>query len=227
MAATELIATLVPLLVEKSNVLLPDVGSSIDYVVGRAGISVREIYDFLASVVFLTLPPVKLKVLSPRLLPVLMRDLASLVVPSTITTVAASNSSLSSHPSANALLAFSDLYNLFSSPPSPTLSTTPSPLLARPSGSSTKTSPTGPLGAKLARLKLLFYIAVLSSPRSNVTGDTLRSIAETMREEGEKRADELADTEEQINLRAETRGGGTSDQVEEQERKGPTIAEIP
>lgn len=204
-AATELIATLVPLLVEKSNVLLPDVGSSIDYVVGRAGISV----------------------LSPRLLPVLMRDLASLVVPSTITTVAASNSSLSSHPSANALLAFSDLYNLFSSPPSPTLSTTPSPLLARPSGSSTKTSPTGPLGAKLARLKLLFYIAVLSSPRSNVTGDTLRSIAETMREEGEKRADELADTEEQINLRAETRGGGTSDQVEEQERKGPTIAEIP
>ncbi|GAA6028627.1 hypothetical protein JCM8097_007318 [Rhodosporidiobolus ruineniae] len=178
-AAIQVLAQLLPFLVERSTDAVENLEGAVEYVVARENPSR----------------------FSPELVAMLLHDLASLLRPAPITAIspASSSSPLASHSLATALAALSDLYHLFaaalaSSTPSASSASSASngptisrPLIARP-------STTSPLDKKqkqqctLAAAKLLFYAALLVA--DSKVADACKGVAELAETEAERREKE-------------------------------------
>ncbi|GAA5858753.1 hypothetical protein JCM1840_006542 [Sporobolomyces johnsonii] len=144
-AGLQVLAQLVPFLVERSSVAFDDLGGAVEYVVARE----------------------EAMAVSPPLVALLLHDVARLLNPAPVTAVPTSStaSPLAGHPLADLLYALSDLHHLFSSaaasgaPPS----SAPKPsLIARPS-TSTPLTKKQRAQASMAAHKLLFYAALRDS----------------------------------------------------------------
>ncbi|GAA5916025.1 hypothetical protein JCM6882_003501, partial [Rhodosporidiobolus microsporus] len=191
-AAIQVLAQLLPFLVERSTSAFEDMDTAVEYVVAREN-------------------PNRFP---PPLVAMLLQDLSSLLRPAPITAVSPSASSLSSHSLATALAALSDLHHLFttalttSAPPPAAASscsggagpTITRPLIARPSSTSPLTKQQKQQ-CTLASAKLVFYAALLTSDGS--VSAVCKAVAEQAENEAERREKDREEGEEAVRRRRE------------------------
>ncbi|GAA5895575.1 zinc finger HIT domain-containing protein [Sporobolomyces salmoneus] len=215
--ATQLLAQLVPFLVERSNTTLSSLDNAIKYVASRE--------DSILT--------------NPVLISLLLHDLSSLLKPAAVTEASAESSSespLASHPTVSILHAISDLHTLFaavSSPSSTTESSSSKPsLIARPSSTPTL-SKTQRSQATMASHKLLFYCSLLSHPRTPIDIRLISSISDRAERTANAREMEVMEREESARQQREdqsskflVREQGGSRGGQEEETAGSRIVEI-
>lgn len=159
--------------------------------------------------------------MGPLLLAILLRDMDTLLRPSSISPINATASSLSSHPTAQTLSALSDLRSLFTTHSCiPRMPSIVPRRLPKPSRSH--------LGAAQ---KLLFYASFLASPSSPISSSNISSIAERLGKEAEKRELEALESTESIRIRSEQRmkdqeTGVNSVEIDYERERGHKIIEI-
>ncbi|ORY92916.1 hypothetical protein BCR35DRAFT_349217 [Leucosporidium creatinivorum] len=205
----EMTAQLLPFLVEKSTLVLEDVGSALEYVVAR------EEVDRIT-------PPLYALLLTD--LETLLRPQAISMVSSTTFPLSSTTSPLSSHPSHLALTALSDLHSLLTSLPSTSTTPPPSaPLLQRPS------SAPPPRNYTPAAQKLRFYISFLAHPKTTANSQLVGAVARRLGMEAERRRREEEERQESVRVRKE----GLKEEEKQREGKhaggaegGPKIVEI-
>ncbi|GAA5873656.1 hypothetical protein JCM16303_002548 [Sporobolomyces ruberrimus] len=158
--ATELLAQLVPFLVERSTNTLSSLDSALEHVASRET-------SILAN---------------PILVALLLKDVSNLVRPSAVTeepTFTTAESALTSHPLSILLRALSDIHGLFATVATPP---TTEPTAEKPSLISRPRNATAPSKkqrsqATMASRKLLFYISFLSHRDSTVDLRLVSSIS--------------------------------------------------
>ncbi|GAA5927096.1 Hit1p [Sporobolomyces koalae] len=147
----QLLAQLVPFLVEKSNTALTSLDGAVEYIASR-------------DESFLT---------NPQLVALLLFDVAALLRPATVSekqTGATADATLASHPLVNVLRALFDLHGLFATaatPVQPSLATLKPSLIARPA-TTTPVTKVQRSQASVAAHKTSFYAAFISHPRSPI-----------------------------------------------------------
>ncbi|GAA5961400.1 hypothetical protein JCM3765_004404 [Sporobolomyces pararoseus] len=156
--ATQLLAQLVPFMVERSNTTLSSLDGAVEYIASRE--------ESILS--------------NPVLVALLLHDLSSLLEPLAVTEEPSDpESSLANHPRVNLIRALSDLYHLFAAvtaPPPPSSIPTKPSLIARPSGAPTITK-VQRSQATMASHKLLFFASFVSHSSSPVESRLLSSIS--------------------------------------------------
>ncbi|GAA5971069.1 hypothetical protein JCM21900_003611 [Sporobolomyces salmonicolor] len=186
-AALQVLAQLVPFLVERSSTAFDDLGGAVTYVVAHE----------------------EAMALSPPLVALLLHDVARLLHPAPVTAFPDSStaSPLATHPLADLLYALSDLHHLFSnaaaSAAPPTSDLKPS-LIARPS-TSTPLSKKQRAQALMAAHKLHFYAAVIAHSSSPFEPLHLGLIAQRAEREAQARETEGEAAEKAIRERQEVR----------------------
>ncbi|GAA5825038.1 hypothetical protein JCM11251_006071 [Rhodosporidiobolus azoricus] len=203
-AAIQVLAQLLPFLVERSTSAFEDMDTAVEYVVAR-----EDPNRF-----------------PPTLVAMLLQDLSSLLRPASISAVSPSTSSLFAHSLSTALAALSDLYHLFTtalhtsaSAPSHATScsggngpTITRPLIARPSTTSPLTKQQKQQ-CTLAAAKIVFYIKLLVSDTA-VTA-ACKGFAEQAENQAERREKEREEEEKAVQRRREglkrTQPGGTEE----------------
>jgi hypothetical protein len=240
-AAIQVLAQLLPFLVERSSNAVENLEEAVEYVVARENPRVR----FLSSPTLCdAADPSSSQRFSPPLVAMLLQDLSSLLRPASITAISPTDASspppslLSSHSLATALSALSDLYSLFMTalasspaPPKPSRNgpVVSRPLISRPSTTQSLTKEQR-MQCTLASAKVLFYASVLTADAGVAT--VCKGVAEQAEGEAERREREREAEEKALKRRKE----GMSRKKEEEEVvleekqpvkvQGPKIVEL-